>query len=163
LRSRGWDETLTEFYPRKARECPAPKTNATIGDFLAEVQTLHTSKARTIEGYAVALRKIVADIAGLESGRRGGDPSRHKAWRETPFVQPSRSSANGVTVIAGWGLCRTRRGLGGKRFEQCRHLARSVVPGKFPSQLSCASAVRGLREDAIDCVTHLLRRRIVGR
>src|SRR5262245_15261994 len=76
---------------------------------------------------------------------------------------PTGSSANRVTVIARWGLCRMRRGLGGQRFEQRRQLACSVVPGKFPSQLSGASAVRGLREDAIDCVTHLLRRRIVGR
>jgi len=76
---------------------------------------------------------------------------------------PTGSSANRVTVIARWGLCRMRRGLGGQRFEQRRQLACSVVPGKFPSQLSGASAVRGLREDAIDCVMHLLRRRIVGR
>jgi hypothetical protein len=80
LRSRGWEETLAQYYPKRAPNAP-PKTKATIGDFLLEVQTLHASKARTIEGYGVALRKIAADIAGLESGRRGGDPQRHKAWR----------------------------------------------------------------------------------
>jgi hypothetical protein len=81
LRSRGWDETLAHYYPKRAPNA-APKTKATIGDFLAEVRTLHASKARTIEGYAVALRKIAADIAGLENGRRGGEPKRHKEWRD---------------------------------------------------------------------------------
>ena len=81
LRAKGWEETLAEFYPKRAPNA-APKTKATIGDFLSEVRTLNPSKARTIEGYAVALRKIAADIAGLENGRRGGEPKRHKEWRD---------------------------------------------------------------------------------
>jgi integrase len=100
LRSRGWGETLAEFYPKKARECPPPKTNATIGDFLAEVRTLHASKARMIEGYAVALRKIAADIAGLESGRRGGDPTRHEAWREK--VEKTELASLAPAKILAW-------------------------------------------------------------
>jgi hypothetical protein len=76
---------LTKFKPTKA---PASKkSNATIGDFLAELRTLHASRSRTIENYGGSLRKIVADIAGIPSGGRGGAAEVHRTWREKVEAQ----------------------------------------------------------------------------
>jgi len=74
------------------------KCDATIGEFLRELVALHASKAATINNYAAALRKIVADIAGIESNGNGGggDVKRYAAWREKveakklSFLTPAR-------------------------------------------------------------------------
>jgi integrase len=76
LVARGWDETLFAFKTAKAEK----KSDATMGEFLAELRELHASKVRTIETYAGSLRKIAASIAGLPSGY--GGPQNHRLWRE---------------------------------------------------------------------------------
>jgi len=68
----GWDETLRAYRP----ESPT-KTDVTIGRFLEELATKADLKAKTREGYAGALRKIVADAFGIDGGsakydHRGG-------------------------------------------------------------------------------------------
>ena len=79
LRVNGWEATLDEFKNPKS----APKkTNATIGEFLAELKALHASKARTIENYAGSLRTIAAWIGGIPSGGRGGGIETHRLWRQ---------------------------------------------------------------------------------
>ena len=76
LVARGWEETLFTFKTAKAER----KSDATIGEFLAELRELHASKARTIDTYAGSLRKISASIAGLPPGH--GGPQNHRLWRE---------------------------------------------------------------------------------
>ena len=78
LVANGWDQTLGRFKKAKAPR----KIDVTIGEFLAELRTLHASRARTIEGYGRALRTIAAAIAGLPRGGRGGSAENHRAWRE---------------------------------------------------------------------------------
>ena len=48
----------------------------------------------------MALRKIAADISDLESGRRGGDPKRHKAWRDK--VEKVELSSFTLAKIIAW-------------------------------------------------------------
>jgi integrase len=90
----GWEQTLTEFKPAKAAK--PGRCNLTLGEFLEALRQLHTSRAKTIESYAVALRKIAADLSGIESGGRGGDPENHRQWRKKvetiplAFLTPER-------------------------------------------------------------------------
>src|SRR4029453_17993246 len=58
------------------------KCDATIGEFVRELEKLHASKSATIGNYAAALRKIAADIAEIRSGGGGGNTKRHALWRE---------------------------------------------------------------------------------
>jgi len=50
-------------------------------DFLEELKEKSDLKPKTLEGYAVALRKIVADLTG-QGPPLGGAPGRHAAWRQ---------------------------------------------------------------------------------
>jgi integrase len=63
----GWDATLAKFKPaieRKPDVC-------TVGEFLADVVARSHLKAATLRRYAVKLRKIVADVAGVDAGVNG--------------------------------------------------------------------------------------------
>jgi hypothetical protein len=54
---------------------------STIGDFSAELKEKSDLKPKTLEGYAAALRKIVADVIGQGYGR-GGGAKRRAMWRQ---------------------------------------------------------------------------------
>jgi integrase len=82
----GWQMTLEEFKPAKAAK--PGRCNATLGDFLEALRQLHASRVKTIESYAIALRKIAADLSGIESGGRGGNPENHRQWREKVETLP---------------------------------------------------------------------------
>ena len=71
--------TLARFKAPPA--APPPKQDVTIGEFIAELRALHASKARTLEGYAGALRTIAAGVAQLPPGGRGGSAEAHRQWR----------------------------------------------------------------------------------
>jgi hypothetical protein len=70
LLANGWAAMLARF--KAAPAASPPKADVTIGEFLAELRALHASKARTLEGYAGALRTLAAGVAGLPPGGRGG-------------------------------------------------------------------------------------------
>ena len=53
----------------------------TVGDFLAELKEKSKAKPKTLEGYTVALRKIVADVMGQGHGR-GGGATKRTPWRQ---------------------------------------------------------------------------------
>ncbi len=84
LAANGWEATLAKYKPDPivtAKVC-------TVGEFLADVKARSHLKPMTVRRYAVKLRKLVADVAKLESGLKkkakrakydytnGG----HKAW-----------------------------------------------------------------------------------
>jgi integrase len=75
----GWDATLATYKPKSDT---APKCDCTVGEFLAELRAFHASQAKTIDNYAVPFRRIVAELAGIPSGGRGGSASSHRLWRE---------------------------------------------------------------------------------
>lgn len=66
LEANGWDATIAAF------KAPATKgTQAcTVGEFLADVGKRSHLRPSTLRRYAVKLRKLVADIANVESGLR---------------------------------------------------------------------------------------------
>src|SRR4030095_3114535 len=63
---KGWDEALREWKPQSI---PLPRDASTVGDFLDELKARADLRPKTLEGYAVALRKIVADAFGIDGGR----------------------------------------------------------------------------------------------
>jgi integrase len=63
LLANGWEDVLRVYRPLKA-----PKLDTTIGEFLAELASKADLKAKTLAGYNVALRKIVADIFEIDGG-----------------------------------------------------------------------------------------------
>lgn len=64
----GWDAAFRELKPAITRP-----DSSTIGDFLDELKAKADLKPATLEDYAVALRKIVADVFDLAN-----DPDKHK-------------------------------------------------------------------------------------
>jgi integrase len=68
LIAKGWDEALREFKPQSIGRGDA----STVGDFLDELKAKADLKPKTLEGYAVALRKIVADAFKIDGGGKDG-------------------------------------------------------------------------------------------
>jgi integrase len=66
LLANGWEKTLEEF--KGKTPAPEKKSNATIGEFLAELATVADLKKKTLESYAIALRTIVSQIFGIDGG-----------------------------------------------------------------------------------------------
>lgn len=67
LISTGWEATNATYKPN-----PAAKADyAAVGEFLADVGARSHLKPMTVRRYAVKLRKMVSDIAGLEVGLKG--------------------------------------------------------------------------------------------
>jgi len=92
LDANGWVETRNRYKPR-----PVAKTKVcTVGEFLADVATHTLIKPITLRRYAVKLRKIVSDVAGLEKGMKKKDRRMkfdyvnggHTAWLEKIHSQP---------------------------------------------------------------------------
>jgi integrase len=98
---KGWDAALAELKPESV---PASSDASTIGDFLDELKAKADLKPKTLEGYAIALRKIVADafkIKGDKPGdkydyRNGG----HQRWLER--VHAIKLSALTPDVVQQW-------------------------------------------------------------
>ena len=88
LVAQGWDAALEEFKNKDASAASdkhgrsARNDDATIGEFLSELRSLHASRAATIDDYATSLRRVAASIAGIPSGGRGGSADTHRRWRE---------------------------------------------------------------------------------
>src|SRR5262245_52965066 len=69
----GWEAALAAVKPHgkmRARE------QATVGEFLEELEGKAELRPKTFEGYAVAFRKIVGDIFEVEGGRERFDYQR---------------------------------------------------------------------------------------
>jgi integrase len=79
LAANGWETTRATYKPKSEA---AARSDVTVGEFLTELRALHASRAKTIDNYAVPFRRIVAELAGIPSGGRGGSASSHRLWRE---------------------------------------------------------------------------------
>jgi integrase len=94
LSAHSWEQALKKF--KSSKIDIQSQSPTTIGEFLNALCTLHPSKTRTIQNYAGSLRKIVADLAALPSGGRGGNPQNHRIWRgkveavELSFLTPGK-------------------------------------------------------------------------
>jgi integrase len=98
----GWEITLRRFKPSSAATEKAMSEGGTVGDFLKELKEKSDLKPKTLEGYAVALRKIVADITG-RGPPQGGEASRHAVWRQA--VESIKLAELTPTKIQHWKLC----------------------------------------------------------
>jgi integrase len=93
VQANGWEAAIAKF---RASEKRAKKSNVTIGEFLQEVQAKSGIHFKTLEGYTIALRKIVADIKGLPHGR-GGNKKKRTEWRaKVDAVKLSEITREGV-------------------------------------------------------------------
>src|SRR5260221_1893612 len=81
LLASGWEITLQRYKASSAVPKRVASNGGTVGDFLAELKEKSEAKPKTLEGYAVALRKIVADVMGQGHGR-GGGATKRTAWRQ---------------------------------------------------------------------------------
>lgn len=79
LQGAGWDAALAKYKPVSHVK---PRTDCTVGEFLTEIKANADGRAKTVEGYAKALRKIVAEIMGIVGGKKKYDyrSGGHKAW-----------------------------------------------------------------------------------
>jgi hypothetical protein len=98
----GWNEAFEKFRP----ELAAKKPNVTLSEFLAEIRATAGVSASTIEDYSRALRKIVADMLGLDYNpakydyRSGG----YQSWLagvESPIVDHAAAGSGLETGVSG--------------------------------------------------------------
>jgi integrase len=81
LQANGWEATIQKYRPPILAE---RKANITVGGYIAEVQKIASGKGRTVEAYARALRKIVADIFNVPGKTSKFDYYGGRArWRES--------------------------------------------------------------------------------
>ena len=81
LQANGWGATIQKYRPPIATE---RKVNVTVGQYIEEVQKIASGEGRTIEAYARALRKIVADIFSVPGKTSKFDFYGGRArWRES--------------------------------------------------------------------------------
>ena len=97
FRANGWAETMRR---RRPLDVPDKKVKATIGEYLDAVKAKSAIYLKTVEGYAVALRKIAADIHGLADTREKKSPTHRQAWRASRFNQAANLTAEKIDILA---------------------------------------------------------------
>jgi integrase len=77
----GWPAALAKYKPGSLVTL---KTHATVGDFLEELKAKADLRPKTLEGYAIAFRKILADAFKVEGGKERFDYQKggHERWLE---------------------------------------------------------------------------------
>lgn len=99
LTEAGWDEALRQLNPQSAA---LPRDASTVGDFLDELKAKADLKPKTLEGYAVALRKIVADAFKIDGGKEKYDyrTGGYQRWLER--VHAIKLAALTPDVVQQW-------------------------------------------------------------
>jgi hypothetical protein len=76
---------------------------STIGDFLAELKEKSDLKPKTLEAYAAALRKIVADVIGQGHGREAELKGERCGDKPLKASNVRRDGGGGGAAAAGTG------------------------------------------------------------
>ncbi|PYJ62928.1 MAG: hypothetical protein DME24_02405 [Verrucomicrobia bacterium] len=107
--TKGWAATLAELKPKASLPIEITAGDATVGEFLAEVERTSSLKPKTFRRYAQCLRRVAAHIHGVRT-----DASRYDyrtggllAWRKQ--VDVIRLSAISPAAVADWKLDYLRR------------------------------------------------------
>jgi hypothetical protein len=81
LTANGWDAALAKYKPKSQIVL---KTHASVGDFLSELKAKAELDPKTLEGYAIAFRKILADAFDIEGGNERFDYQKggRERWLE---------------------------------------------------------------------------------
>ena len=95
---RGFEDALTTF--KGVSKQQESNQIQTLGDFLAALKTQTDIPIKRLIGYAQDLRSIVADIAGIPRGGRGGNRQKALEWRTE--VEKVHLDKLTPAVIAGW-------------------------------------------------------------
>jgi hypothetical protein len=83
LTALGWDKFLAQYRPQPTQE-PERKELLTIGRYIALVRTKDLLPPKTIDGYAMRFRGMVAGIAGVHTTKeryRAGSKA-HQVWQD---------------------------------------------------------------------------------
>ena len=96
---KGWDEALREWKPQSV---PLSRDASTIGDFLAELKEKADLKPKTLEGYSVALRKIVSDAFKIDGGKDKFDYRSGGRQRWLERVHAIKLAALTPDVVQKW-------------------------------------------------------------
>ncbi len=109
LIAKGWSATLADLNPKAVQAIEVVAGEATIGEFLAEVERTSSLKPKTFRRYSQCLRRVAAHIRGVKT-----DESRYDyrtggllAWRKQVDVIPL--SAITPAAVADWKIHYLRR------------------------------------------------------
>jgi integrase len=97
LVNQGWDEALQQLKPERVQI-----SRATIGDLIGEVKATADVPPKTLEGYSVAVRKIVADAFKIEGGRDKFDYRSGGRQRWIERVHAVKLAALTPAVVQKW-------------------------------------------------------------
>ncbi|HPA18325.1 MAG TPA: hypothetical protein PLU30_11310 [Verrucomicrobiae bacterium] len=88
IEAAGWDETLAKF--KAGAVTQKREGGPTVGDLLGEIGAKAGIRTHTLAEYARSLRKIVAEIEGIDGGRAKFDyrAGGNKAWVEQIHAVP---------------------------------------------------------------------------
>jgi len=85
---KGWDAAFAELKPEsESKYSAAEYLTSTIGDFLDELKAKADLKAKTLEGYAIALRKIVSDAFKIDAGEGGRDKYDYRSGKRQQWLE----------------------------------------------------------------------------
>jgi integrase len=97
---KGWDEALREFKPQKTSP-EVVSGVSTVGEFLDELKAKADLSPTTLEGYAVALRKIVSDAFEIDTaGKLDNYSGGYQRWLKR--VHAIKLAALTSDVIQRW-------------------------------------------------------------
>ena len=69
-RAVGWDAVLQKYRPKSFQA----KSNLSVGQFIALAESVASVQKVTLQGYVIALRRIVSDSFNLDPGKKKFDP-----------------------------------------------------------------------------------------
>lgn len=84
LVERGWEETLAEFKPKAAKQIEAAQSADSVGDLIRAASEFSTARKKSLNEYAKAFRRIVAQIEGIPDDRKFDSKSAKRgtaAWK----------------------------------------------------------------------------------
>src|ERR1700730_5943195 len=94
LIANGWDAFLAKYRPDKTLvEKSKPRSNLTVGDYLAVVAEQSELEAKTVEAYAKSFRRIVSGVMKIKETQERFDYRNGglKAWLEKVHAVPLSS------------------------------------------------------------------------
>ncbi len=97
LVAKGWAATLAELKPKASLPIEITAEDATVGEFLAEVERTSNLKPKTFRRYAQCLRRVAAHIQGVKMDATRGTDGFRRCLRLARLAPRFRSFSRGPT------------------------------------------------------------------